>query len=238
MARKRPEAPVAQRHVHYSPEIAQRLCEEMASGRSLTDVCEQPDMPDRRSVRRWVIQNEAFREMYTAARGWWADAIAEEIIEIGDAVKGSENNAAVQAARLAADNRKWVASRLLPGRWGDRQTTELVGAGGKDLLPEQPMDTQKIALFLLGIFNNLPGGKNDPARMTAALPVTAATTLLSGSPEPAEPPAEPVRVPEPLTRLGEHPIFDQRSGQQIRPVFDAQSGRVLRFVSGTGEQAR
>ena len=84
MARKRPEAPVAQRHVHYSPEIAQRLCEEMASGRSLTEVCEQPDMPDRRSVRRWIVDNPEFRDQYEAARLWWAHSVAEEINDLAD----------------------------------------------------------------------------------------------------------------------------------------------------------
>jgi hypothetical protein len=179
--------------ISYSPKLAAKICDLIAEGESLRTIGEMDGMPSRRTMRGWLNAHPEFEREYEIARRERTDNLVDEAVEIADSVTGSTDAAEVNAARLQVDTRKWLASKLLPERFGDKVTTEVTGPGGKDLLPEQQlMDNQKIALFLLGIFNNLPGGKNDPARMTAALPVTAATTLLSGLSEPAEP--VPVRI--------------------------------------------
>jgi hypothetical protein len=178
--------------VSYSPKLAAKICDLIAEGESLRTIGEKPNMPSRRTMRGWLNAHPEFEREYEIARRERTDNLVDEAVEIADSVTGSTDAAAVNAARLQVDTRKWLASKLLPERFGDHSRVEMTGPGGKDLLPEQPMDTQKIALFLLGIFNNLPGGKNAPARMTAARPATAAT-LLSGAAQPA--PTEPVPVP-------------------------------------------
>jgi hypothetical protein len=221
--------------VAYSPELAVKLCDEMASGKSLGEVCEMAGMPDRHSVRRWVVENAEFRAQYEAARLWWAHAVAEEINELADqaqevaeaaAKNGGNPNAAVAALRVQLENKRWLLSKILPQQYGDRQTTELVGAGGKDLIPEQPVDSKKLALALIGILNDGPGGKNDPAvlpPLSAMAPRTLLEDLSPASPEPE---------PEPVL----DPVYDgiYEHGEPVRPVFDKLSGKIVRFAPKVG----
>src|SRR4051794_2884226 len=72
--------------IRFDPEIGQRICDELSAGRSLTAICSSPGMPDRSTVRRWLANPEhaAFREAHDAARLAWADALFEQIAELGE----------------------------------------------------------------------------------------------------------------------------------------------------------
>jgi hypothetical protein len=138
----------------YSPEVGRQICEQLSAGKNLSEICAQADYPDRSTVRLWCVRDPAFREMYLVARQAWADCLAEDVIDIGDAVKGSDNNAEVQAAKLASDNRRWVASRLLANRWGDRLQQEITGRDGAPLLSPEQTSSGRIALALLAILHS------------------------------------------------------------------------------------
>jgi hypothetical protein len=63
--------------------------------------------------------------------------MADELVEISDAdctVDGKPDNALVQQARLRVDTRKWILSKMLPKRYGDRVTTEVTGDPNAPLL--------------------------------------------------------------------------------------------------------
>src|SRR6202043_834661 len=128
------------------------ICDLIAEGASLGTISKMEGMPARRTVRGWLNAHPEFERQYEIARRERTDNLVEESIEISDSVKDCTDNAAVQAARLRVDTRRWLASKLLPERFGDRQTTELVGVGGKDLIPAEP-DPDKIALSLLSILH-------------------------------------------------------------------------------------
>lgn len=57
--------------------------------------------------------------------------MADELIEISDAnftgPDGRADNALVQAARLRSDNRKWLLSKLLPKKYGDKAASPVRG---------------------------------------------------------------------------------------------------------------
>jgi hypothetical protein len=57
----------------------------------------------------------------------------------------------VQAAKLQVDTRRWLASKLLPERFGERAALELTGAGGKDLIPENQTDPARLAAAILHV---------------------------------------------------------------------------------------
>ena len=48
---------MTRRMTFYDSDIAERILAEVARGRSLTEVCSDPGMPQRRTVRRWVDLN-------------------------------------------------------------------------------------------------------------------------------------------------------------------------------------
>jgi hypothetical protein len=127
----RPQALVEQgkrklgRPSSYSEEVATRLCQLIADGSSLRKACEQDGMPDRDTVRRWLNDPEmvSFRGRYARAKDEQAEHLAEEIIELADTGGGNDTN----RARLMVDARKWVASKLLPKKYGERLQADVSG---------------------------------------------------------------------------------------------------------------
>ena len=73
-----------------------------------------------------LLKDKDRDETYTRAREARADIIADEIIQIADNCKG-EDNVAVQRDRLKVDTRKWLLSKLMPKRYGDRIEVEQTG---------------------------------------------------------------------------------------------------------------
>lgn len=124
----------------YGQEHKDRICEEMAIGRTLPDILRDEGMPEMRWVWRALESDEAFRLSYARAREARTELWAEGLIEIADDGRNDtyldENgnkrtdHDVVARSRLRVDTRKWLASKLLPKVYGDRVTTELTGEGG------------------------------------------------------------------------------------------------------------
>ena len=112
----------------YTDAKAELICERIASGETLVAVCRDADMPTERTVYNWLDKNENFFRDYERARERQAERWAAEIVELADSVLGERDSSpAVHAARLAVDARKWVVSRLLPKKYGDRVGVESSG---------------------------------------------------------------------------------------------------------------
>jgi hypothetical protein len=116
----------------FKPEIGEKILKLLAEGIGLSTVCKQLRV-DRSMVRDWAAKNPDFSRAVQFARREGYEVWADEILDIGDVVRGTDNNAAVQAARLAVDSRKWLLAKLHPERYGDK--VELTGKDGRDLLP-------------------------------------------------------------------------------------------------------
>lgn len=112
------------------------ICTRLADGESLIKICKRKGMPSKALVLKWVSGNVALRDQYARAREAQADHFAEEIITIADTAEDA------QKGRLQVDARKWVASKMAPKKYGDKVTTEHVGADGgpievKDVTPAE-----------------------------------------------------------------------------------------------------
>lgn len=123
----------------YTQEIADEICTRLANGESLRAICaaDRDDfMPAMGTVFRWLADPEraSFREQYAMAREVQAETMADEIVSIADGNgMGVEEKVALSARdRLRVDSRKWVASKLLPKKYGDKQTTVLEDANGNN----------------------------------------------------------------------------------------------------------
>ncbi len=125
------------RQIAYSPELATEFCERVASGRLMSDVCRDPDMPSHATLYRWMEKHESLRSEYARARISQADEFAAETLRIASQVwegkrhkhttfsDGSTEEEVVtedneRRARLAVDTRKWILSKLFPRQYGDR----------------------------------------------------------------------------------------------------------------------
>ncbi len=127
----------------YSEVIADEICEELASGRSLVQICESKDFPHTSTVYRWLEAHESFRDKYARARELQAERYAAEIIALADTpvearkvvmkADGGEEitiGDAVDRTRLQIDARKWYASKLAPKKYGDKVQQEVSGPDG------------------------------------------------------------------------------------------------------------
>lgn len=106
------------RPTDFTQDLANEICARLSEGQSLRRVCEDEDMPGRRTVFQWLNSNDDFAHQYARAKEEAADSLADDIEDIADGtLKGKYDP---QAARVAMDGKKWIASKLKPKRYGDR----------------------------------------------------------------------------------------------------------------------
>lgn len=122
------------RPTDYTQDLADKLCSELADGKSMRTVCAIDDMPSKSTVFRWIRTKEEFRDQYTRAKEESADALTDEMLDIADDSQldytetdedGKRLNAEnIQRSRLKIETRKWLASKLKPKKYGDKQFIE------------------------------------------------------------------------------------------------------------------
>jgi len=107
------------RATKYTEGLATTICERLAEGESLREICRDPSMPGESTVRAWALDDrEGFYAQYERARNFALDRMAEEVIEIADGPGDAANK------RIRFDARRWYLSKLAPKRYGDRQQIE------------------------------------------------------------------------------------------------------------------
>lgn len=107
----------------FTDEIAAEICDRIAIGDSLAQICRDEGMPAVRTVMRWLREKEDFRQQYVRAREEQADADADAVADVGRRTLSGELDP--QAARVAIDALKWTAAKRQPKKYGDR--VELAG---------------------------------------------------------------------------------------------------------------
>lgn len=135
--------------VKYSKEVASKVCEYIAEGYTLRSIEKQEGMPHKSTVMDWCAKHPEFAEQYARAKEIQAEAFAEELLEIVDDAsndwmerQGEEgqtigwvlNGEHVQRSRLRVDTRKWLMSKMLPKKYGDKQQHEHAGKDGAAMI--------------------------------------------------------------------------------------------------------
>jgi len=122
------------RKSEYTPEIADKICEMISEGASLSAICRRDDMPHFSTVMRWLNQQPSFCDKYARANLARADAKFEELDDVSEQAASAESAVTVAGLRLKADNIKWQLARMNAKKYGDKITQEHTGADGKDLV--------------------------------------------------------------------------------------------------------
>lgn len=111
----------------FTQDIADKICEGLAMGKSLRTVCISEDMPHISTIFNWFRTQKGFIEQYARAKEESADADLEAMEDIGDIaiqeakiVDPKAANAVVSAYKLKADNIKWGMSKKKPRKYGDK----------------------------------------------------------------------------------------------------------------------
>jgi transposase-like protein len=119
----------------FTAEMAEWILDELADGRTLSEVCRDYGMPARSTVRSWVKQDpEEFAARFREARETGYEAMADDIIAISDddggdrTVRRRKDGTAdtvvdqqnINRSRLRVSTRRWILSKVLPRIYGDR----------------------------------------------------------------------------------------------------------------------
>jgi hypothetical protein len=117
----------------YKQELAERICTIIATHTdSFDDLIEKFDLPPKSTIYEWLWKNDAFSEMYKKAKMRQAELMAEELEAVANKKAyyvDADGNQRIdpgftQSQRLIADTRKWIATKLAPRIYGDKQTIE------------------------------------------------------------------------------------------------------------------
>lgn len=128
---------------YYSREIGQKICEQLADGRSLRSICADQGMPGRTAVFRWLATDDDFRTLYVRARQMQADTLFDEALEIADDATNDwmqskskpgqvVNRENINRSKLRIDTRKWMVAKLSPKKYGEK--IEVSGNGEAPLV--------------------------------------------------------------------------------------------------------
>jgi transposase len=150
MPRKKPEAPAEPpkprgRPSEYTEAIAEAICDKIANGIPLREICRDDNMPAWRTVYDWQAAHADFSARIAHARELGEEAIAQECMHIADTpqigirttVKPSGTETAeadmIEHRRLQIDTRLKLLAKWNPRKWGDK----LAVGGAPDLPPVQ-----------------------------------------------------------------------------------------------------
>ena len=109
----------------YTKELGEKICSQIAAGKSVRKMCKSPKMPSASTIFYWLIDEEKkeFLEQYTQARKVQAELMFEELREIADNQEGD-----VMRDRLRIDTCKWYLSKVLPKKFGEKVGLEHSGS--------------------------------------------------------------------------------------------------------------
>ena len=156
-----PEKPKAGRPSKYTPELVEAICDRLAKGEPLAQICRDDGMPDPSTVWDWRKKHPEVSQAIAHARDVGFDAIADECFAIADdsrndwmdrkAEEGDEkalqfNGEHVQRAKLRIETRLKLLAKWDPKRYGDRLAQEISGPNGGPIQTEgvtSPEERQK-----------------------------------------------------------------------------------------------
>ena len=130
----------------YTIEYGLRICEIVATSDigTATLCATHPEMPPAQTLREWRFKFPEFGEAFKKAKIHQADFLAESIEDIASEKffftddKGNKrvDPAFVNDKRLRVDTRKWIAAKLLPKAYGDKQIIEQTTSENAELKAE------------------------------------------------------------------------------------------------------
>jgi hypothetical protein len=109
----------------YKPATAAIICTQLIDGKSLRAICRQEGMPSVSTVHHWIERYEDFGYRVARARKLQAHTFVDELQEIIaiclDIVNGVRAGTMeqIQAAKVCAENYRWIAGKALPAVYGD-----------------------------------------------------------------------------------------------------------------------
>lgn len=126
----------------YTPGLCKRICNRIMLGETLTSICNEPDMPAKVTIAKWLADPRMvdFRNEYYNARRIQAELRVDEAFDIADDCSRDwieeydrdgnflgykPDNEAIQRSKLRVDTRKWFAGKMLPRLYGENSQVDI-----------------------------------------------------------------------------------------------------------------
>jgi hypothetical protein len=94
--------------------LVDEICQRIAEGQSLRQICRDETMPARTSVWAWLRKDREFMNQYARAREDQAETLFDEALDI------AREHDDPAKARVMIDTLKWAAGKLKPKKFGDK----------------------------------------------------------------------------------------------------------------------
>lgn len=98
----------------YSEELATKICDLLAEGKSMVKACEEVGI-SRRTVTSWLEKKPDFVEKTIHARGEATDDMVDRIIDIA-----RDESRDYYTRRLEIDSIKWIAGKQRPKKYSEK----------------------------------------------------------------------------------------------------------------------
>ena len=98
-------------------EITNQICEKLMSGVPLTRICEAKDLPSLSTVHRLINKDPSFAKQIIQARKVGCQFYLDKMIDELETVSNKD----VGIVREKLHHYRWLASKLLPTLYGDKQ---------------------------------------------------------------------------------------------------------------------
>jgi hypothetical protein len=133
--------------VPYSPELGRAVCDLLAEGETLADVCLMLGMPARRDVARWSTEVDKFYVAYNIALAVRGDARVDAIAKNTRDMRDGRLDVAI--GREVNANLKWLASKE-NARYADKVTIDQTIRPGQAEPESEQVTKQWIARAIAG----------------------------------------------------------------------------------------
>jgi len=111
--------------INWNDELESSVLADIESGLSLRATAEKNGI-SKALILRKVRDVESFRDQYARAKEIQLEQMADDITTIADSADAADH----QVARLRVDTRKWLLSKLVPKKYGDRVEQFISGPDG------------------------------------------------------------------------------------------------------------
>lgn len=114
----------------YTEQLAEAICDYIATGMTLIDICEMTGFPSRITVNSWMRSNAEFLSRITRAREDQQDYFADRIHQLNMGMN-AEN---WQFTNAQIRNIQWLMGKLKPKVYGEKAQVALTDGDGGPLV--------------------------------------------------------------------------------------------------------
>ena len=98
-------------------ELTDQICQELMNGQPLTRICSNKNLPSLATINRWIAKHPSFAKQITNARRVGTQYYLDKMIEELETMSAKD----VGIVREKLHHYRWLASKLLPSLYGDKQ---------------------------------------------------------------------------------------------------------------------